>query len=480
MIHRQMLVGGHWVDALGGATFERHNPATGQVVGAVPLGGAKEARHAVDAATDALPGWRSTPARDRARILHRAAELLLQRSDEIAPLITQEEGKPITAARKEVAAAAELLTWYAEEGRRAYGQWIPDPVSDRRLLTIRQPVGVAAAITPWNVPVSMIARKVGPALAAGCTVVVKPAEQTPLSGLAVAEVLHEAGAPAGVVNVITGDAPEIGQALLADERVRKISFTGSTEVGRLLMRGAAAHVKRVSLELGGSAPFLVLDDADLDLVARDLASTKFRNAGQACVSPNRVLVARPFMAELADRLADAVAALRVGNGLDEATDVGPLVEPAGVDKVEAHVKDALAKGARGVVGGRRLTDGPHAAGHFYAPTVLADVTLDMLVTQEETFGPVAALIPVDDLEQAIAQANDTPFGLAAYLYTRDISRAVRVAEALEFGMVGVNDSRIAAVEAPFGGVKSSGIGREGGHEGLDEFLETKLIALGVH
>jgi len=474
-----MLIGGQWVSAEADATFASSNPATGAVLGYAPAAGAAETTRAVDAAHHAFAGWSRRPAAERGRILTAVADLLLERRDLLAELITAEEGKPLRDARNEIAASADLLRWYAEEGRRAYGRWIPDPLGDRRLFTVRRPVGVTAAITPWNVPASMIARKAAPALAAGCTVVVKPAEQTPLTGLAVARVFHDAGVPAGVFNLVTGPPAPIGRALLGDPRVRKLSFTGSTEVGRHLMREAAQQITRVSLELGGNAPFLVFADADLDAAVESLISAKFRNCGQACISANRVLVQRSIAGDLTERLADVAGRLRVGDGFDEATQVGPLVDDAALRRVEQVVDAAVADGARVVAGGRRLSGPEHAAGNFFAPTVLTGVRPGMSVVDEEIFGPVAPVLVFDSEDEAVSAANATPYGLAAYLYTRDLGRALRVAERLDVGLVGINDQRISAAEAPFGGVKLSGIGREGGSEGLDEHLETTVIAVGL-
>ncbi|MGZ4862395.1 MAG: NAD-dependent succinate-semialdehyde dehydrogenase, partial [Halobacteriota archaeon] len=369
--------------------------------------------------------------------------------------------------------------WYAEEGRRSYGEWIPDPLPDRRLLTIRQPLGVVAIILPWNYPAYMIGRTVAPALAAGCTVVIKPSKETPLTGLAVAQAFVDAGVPRGVLNVVTGDAHAIGQAFLRDLRVRKISFTGSVDIGKQLMRGAADHITRLTLELGGHAPFIILSDADLKKAIRGLMSAKFGNAGQVCIAPNRIYVHSNLLETFLKRLSSEVKKLNVGNGLETDTDVGPLISNAAVEKVETHVNDAISKGARLILGGSRLTDGKYASGSFFAPTVLADVTSDMRITREETFGPVAAVMAFEAEDEVIQRANDSPYGLAAYLYTNNISKALRIAEQLEYGMVGVNDTRITAVESPFGGMKLSGIGREGGREGLAAFLETKLIALGI-
>ncbi|MGZ4886000.1 MAG: NAD-dependent succinate-semialdehyde dehydrogenase [Halobacteriota archaeon] len=475
----KMLIDGEWVDATTSQSFAVYNPANGAVVGEAPAGTADDAILAINAADAAFSAWAETPAAKREKILRRTADLFLSREEHIAQLITLEAGKLLSASRKEVKASAEFIYWYAEEGRRSYGEWIPDPLPDRRLLTIRQPVGVVAVITPWNFPAYMIARTAAAALAAGCTVIVKPSKQTALTGLAVARAFADAGVPPGVFNLITGDPNAIGIAFLDDVRVRKISFTGSIEIGKKLMRGAAKSVKRVTLELGGNAPFIVLSDADLEKAIEGLMSAKFGNAGQMCIAPNRVFVHSSLLDTFLERLSYKVAQLRVGSGLDHGTDVGPLINHSAVAKVENHVNDAIEKGARVLVGGHRLIEGPLASGSFYAPTVLADVTSDMRITREETFGPVAPILVFEDEKEVIERANNTPYGLAAYLYTRDLNKAIHFVEKLEFGIIGVNDTRIATVEGPFGGFKQSGIGREGGHDGLASFLETKEIAFRV-
>lgn len=476
---QNMLINGEWVPAASRHSFAVYNPATGAVVGEAPAGSADDAASAINAADDAFDGWAQMPAAKRAAILRRAGDLLRSREEPIAKLITLEAGKVLRASHKEVITAAEFIYWYAEEGRRSYGEWIPDPLPDRRLLTIRQPVGIVAIITPWNFPAYMIARTAAAALAAGCSVVIRPSKQTPLTGLAVAQAFADAGLPPGILNLVTGDPRAIGQVFLDDARVRKIAFTGSIEVGKQLMRGAADNVKRVSLELGGHAPFIVLSDADFEKAIEGLMSAKFGHAGQMCIAPNRIYVHSSLLETFLERLSSRVQQLNVGNGLDPETDVGPLINHAAVEKVDSHVNDAIRKGARLLVGGHRLTDGAHAAGSFYAPTILADVTPHMRITQEETFGPVAPVIAFDAEEEVIERANDSPYGLAAYLFTRDLNKAIRIAERLQCGLVGVNNTRVAAVEGPFGGVKLSGIGREGGHQGLASFLETKQIALGI-
>ena len=474
-----MLINGEWVRAASHHSFAVYNPANGAVVGEVPAGSSDDAILAINAADAAFDGWAKTPAKKRAAILRRAGDLLLSRQEHISQLITLEAGKVLRSSRKEVGSAAEFIYWYAEEGRRTYGEWIPDPLADRRLITIRQPVGIAAIITPWNFPAYMIARTAAAALAAGCTAVVKPSKQTALTGLAVARAFADAGIPPGVLNCVTGDSNTIGKVFLEDIRVRKISFTGSIEVGKKLMSGAANGLKRVTLELGGHAPFIVLSDADSEKAIEGLMSAKFGDAGQRCIAPNRIYVHSSLLKTFLQRLSIRVEKLKVGSGLDHETDVGPLINRFAVDKVESHVNDAINKGARLLVGGYRLTEGVHASGSFFAPTVLSDVTADMRIAQEETFGPVAPVIAFEEEDDMVARANNTPYGLAAYLYTRDMNKAIRIAERLEYGVIGINNTRIAAVEGPFGGFKQSGVGREGGHEGLASFLETKQIAFGV-
>lgn len=475
----QMMYGGAWHAALDGAQFDCINPATGERIGSAPWGGSADAKAAVDAAHAAFPAWSRLTAAERARHLHRLADVLENRREAIARIITLEEGKPLHESLGEMRLTIDSFRWYAEEARRAYGSWIPDPVADRRLLTMRQPVGVCAGIIPWNVPAAMIARKAAPALACGCTMVLKPAEQTPLTALAVADCVCAADLPPGVFNVVTGEPQAIGQALLGDERVRKISFTGSVEVGRLLLRGAAEHIKRVSMELGGNAPVILFEDCDIEHAVAAVAAIKFLNAGQGCICANRIYVHAAIMEGVQERLVQRAGSLKLGNGLQPGVTMGPLIDAAGVRKVEDLVEEAVAGGAVRLSGGRRLLDGACANGNFYLPTVLGAVTDDMRVAREEVFGPVASLLSFTHEEEVIEAANATPYGLAAYVFTRDIGRGLRVSERLECGMVGLNDVRIGAAEAPFGGVKQSGIGREGGREGLEEYLETKLIAIGV-
>lgn len=469
------LIGGQWQAADDGRSFAVTNPATGRALAEVPLMGAAETERAIAAANAAWQSWRTTTAKERAALLRRWFELIVGAAGELAQLMTAECGKPIAESRGEVAYGASFVEWFAEEAKRAYGETIPSPTQDKRLLTIRQPVGVVAAITPWNFPLAMITRKIAPALAAGCTVVVKPAEQTPLTALALGALAEAAGFPAGVVNIVTGDAAAIGGTLTASPVVRKLSFTGSTEIGRLLMAQSAPTIKKLSLELGGNAPFIVFDDASLDAAVDGALAAKYRNTGQTCVCANRFLVQAGIYDAFAQRLAERVAALRVGNGAEEGIEQGPLIEAAALEKVDAHVADALAQGARLLTGGKRHALG----GTFFEPTVLTDVTASMRVAREETFGPVAALFRFTHEEDAIALANATDSGLAAYLYSRDIGRCFRVGEALEYGMVGINTGLISNEVSPFGGVKQSGLGREGSMHGLDEFLEIKYLCLNV-
>ena len=466
-------IDGRWVE--GERTLAVVNPATGRRLGSVPDLGAAEAERAVAAAHRALPDWRARSARERSRLLRRWFDLISDRAEDIARLITAEQGKPLAEARGEAAYAAAFIEWFAEEARRAYGDVIPGHQTDKRLLVLRQPVGVVAAVTPWNFPAAMITRKAGPALAVGCTMVVKPSELTPFTALALAELAHEAGIPPGVFNVVTGQAGPIGEVLTTDPRVRKFTFTGSTGVGKMLAARCMGTVKRVSLELGGNAPFIVFDDADLDRAVQGALASKFRNTGQTCVCANRLLVQAGVYDEFARRLAHAVSAYVAGDGLAGATDQGPLINPAALEKVERHVADARARGGVVLTGGERLPAGPL----FYAPTVITGVTSDMLLSREETFGPVAGLMRFETEAQAIALANDTAAGLAAYVFTRDQSRVWRVGEALEYGMIGLNTGLISTEVAPFGGVKESGLGREGSRYGVDEYLESKLLCVDV-
>ena len=471
LIKDQCLVGGAWV---GTPSLDVLNPATGAVVGRVPDLGAEETRAAIEAAHAAFPAWSGLLAKERGAILRRWYDLQREHAEDLARLMTAEQGKPLAEARAEVDYGSAFTEFYSEEAKRVVGEIIPTPRQSGRVLVLKQPVGVVGAITPWNFPLAMITRKISPALAAGCTVVVKPAPETPLSALALAELAVRAGFPPGVINVVTGDAEKIGGELTSNPQVRMITFTGSTAVGKLLMRQSAGTVKKLSLELGGNAPFIVFDDADLDAAVAGAMASKFRNSGQTCVSANRILVQSGIYDRFARKLAEAVSNLKVGDGMEEGVAQGPLINEAGLLKVEAHVADALEQGAKAVLGGT-----PHAlGGTFFQPTVLTDVSPAMRIAREETFGPVAALFRFADDAEAIAMANDTPFGLAAYFYTRDIARAWRVAEALDYGMIGINEGMISTELAPFGGVKESGQGREGSHHGIEEFLELKYVMMG--
>jgi len=469
------FIDGSWVAADDGAAHAVVNPSTGVEIARVPDLGAAETQRAIAAADAALPAWRTRTAKDRAALLHRWHDLILSNQEDLAVLLTMEQGKPLAEARGEVAYGASFIEWFAEEGKRAYGEVIPAPTTDRRLVVTKQAVGVVAAITPWNFPIAMITRKVAPALAAGCTVVVKPAEATPLSALALAELAVRAGIPAGVLNVVTTSRPAVvGEVLTSSRIVRKLSFTGSTPVGKRLMAQCAGTVKRVSLELGGNAPFIVFDDADIDAAVRGALASKYRNAGQTCVCTNRMLIQDSVYDSFAAKLVQAVAALKVDDGLEPDTQIGPLINQATVAKVDLLVADAVAKGARVALGGTR-----HARGaNFYTPTVLTNVTPAMALAQEEIFGPVAPLFRFKTDDEAVRMANDTVYGLASYFYTRDISRAWRVAEQLEYGMVGINEGIISNEVAPFGGVKESGTGREGSRHGIDEYLELKYLCFG--
>nr|WP_245559243.1 NAD-dependent succinate-semialdehyde dehydrogenase [Chitiniphilus shinanonensis] len=465
------MIDGRWHATA--ARFAVHDPATGEILARVARCGRDETRAAIAAAEAALPNWRATPAKSRAAVLRRWYELLMARRDDIATLLTREQGKPLAESQGEVAYAASFIEWFAEEARRIAGDVLEHPQADRRILVLKQPVGVCAAITPWNFPAAMIARKAGAALAAGCTMVVKPASQTPLTALAMAALAVEAGLPAGVFNVVPGPAGEVGAELAENPAVRKLSFTGSTETGRKLMAQCAPTLKKLSLELGGNAPFIVFDDADVDAAVEGALAAKYRNSGQTCVCANRFYVQAAVHDRFAARLAERAAQLKVGNGLDAGVEQGPLIDADALAKVERHVADALARGARLLTGGERR------GGTWYAPTVLADVPSDALVTREETFGPVSALVKFDTEEQAIALANASEFGLAAYFYGRDLSRVFRVAEALEYGMVGINTGLFSNEVGPFGGMKQSGFGREGSRYGLAEYLELKYLCLGI-
>ena len=461
------------LEADDGAEFAVEDPATGETIAMVPRMGAAETERALRAAEEALPGWRSLLAKERARILRRWGDLMLEHEEQLATLLTREQGKPIAESRVEIAYAASFLEWFGEEAKRVYGDTIPTYLRDRRIVVTKEPIGVTAGITPWNFPAAMPTRKAAPALAAGCTMVLKPAEQTPLTALAVAKLGEEAGLPRGVLGIVTGsaeDAPEIGRVMTSSPIVRKLGFTGSTEVGKLLMAQCAGQVKKVSLELGGNAPFIVFDDADLDEAVAGALLCKFRNSGQTCISANRIYVQAPIYDAFVARLTSAVEGLTVGSGLEPDTKVGPLIERQAIEKVERHVADALERGGELVTGGEAL------GGLFYRPTVVTGVTADAAMSCEETFGPVAGIARFESEDEAIRQANDTPYGLASYFYSRDIGRVWRVSEALEYGIVGINTGVISTEVAPFGGVKESGIGREGSKYGLDEWIELKYLA----
>ncbi len=475
-----MFIDGAWVEAESGDRFEVTNPATGAVIGDVPDGGAVDAEKAVAAADAAFGAWASTTAYERADLLYKAWQLMMDRSEDLAQLMTTEQGKPLKASRNEVRYGADFLRWYAEEAKRVAGEWLPSSRADQRFLVLKQPVGVVAAITPWNYPISMLTRKMGPALAAGCTIALKAAEATPLCAMETVRLFEDAGFPAGTVNLVTANDPApIGEVFCNDPRVAKLTFTGSTAVGRKLAAAAAGNLKRVSVELGGHAPFIVFPDADPVRAAKGAAALKFLNSGQACISPNRLYVhesgAEPFVETMVER----VGRVRAGNGMEDGVGVGPLVNEAAVAKVERQVDDAVAKGAGAPVGGHRLADGEFANGHFFAPTLLTGITEDMTIYREETFGPVAPVIGYSDVDEVLTLANDTNYGLAAYVYTQDLSTAIKAFEGLRFGIVGVNDVNPTAASAPFGGMGDSGLGREGGHEGIAEYLETKLGGFAV-
>ena len=475
LLRTQCLVNGRWLDQADARTCVVGNPATGAQLGTVPDFGAVETEAAIVAAHAALPAWSARTAKERAQLLRRMHELMLQHQEDLARILTAEQGKPLAEARGEIAYSASFLEWFGEEAKRMYGDIIPGHARDKRIMVLRQPIGVVAMITPWNFPSAMLARKIGPALAAGCTVVCKPALQTPFSALAFGVIAERAGIPAGVINIVTGSSSRaIGAAMTSHAHVRKLSFTGSTEVGKQLMTQCAGGMKRVSLELGGNAPFIVFDDADLDAAVNGAIASKYRNTGQTCVCANRLFVQSGVYEAFARKLADAVAKLRIGDGLATETDQGPLIDTNALLKVEEHVADALAKGARVLSGGKRHALG----GTFYEPTLLADVDTRMLIAREETFGPVAPLFRFDTEAEVIGMANDTEFGLAGYFYTRDLARCWRVAEALECGIVGVNTGIISTEVAPFGGIKQSGNGREGSKYGLDDYTELKYVCIG--
>ena len=475
LFRQQAFIDGRWRDASSGETLGVTNPANGQQLGSVPKMGAEETREAIDAAARALPAWRALTARERATILRRWFDLMMEHQDDLARLMTLEQGKPLAEAKGEIGYAASFIEWFAEEGKRIYGDTIPGHQADKRLLVIKHPIGVTAAITPWNFPSAMITRKAGPALAAGCTMVLKPASQTPFSALALAELANRAGIPEGVFNVVTGSASEVGNELTGNPLVRKLSFTGSTEIGRQLMEQCAKDIKKVSLELGGNAPFIVFDDADLDKAVEGALASKFRNAGQTCVCANRLYIQNGVYDRFAEKLQQAVSKLQIGDGLQPNVTIGPLIDEKAIAKVQEHIADALDKGARVATGGKSHELG----GNFFQPTILVDVPSDAKVAKEETFGPLAPLFRFKDEADVIAQANDTEFGLAAYFYARDLGRVFRVGEALEYGIIGINTGLISTEVAPFGGVKSSGLGREGSKYGIEDYLEIKYMCIGI-
>ncbi|WP_267401171.1 NADP-dependent succinate-semialdehyde dehydrogenase [Pseudomonas sp. GM_Psu_2] len=475
LFRQQAYVDGAWIDADSGATVKVDNPATGETLGTIPKLGRAETKRAIDAANRALPAWRALTAKERSAKLRRWYELMIENQDDLGRLMTLEQGKPLAEAKGEIAYAASFIEWFAEEAKRIYGDTIPGHQADKRILVIKQPIGVTAAITPWNFPTAMITRKAGPALAAGCTMVIKPASQTPYSALALVELAERAGIPKGVLSVVTGSAAEIGAELTESPIVRKISFTGSTEIGAKLMEQSAPTIKKLSLELGGNAPFIVFDDADLDKAVEGAIASKYRNAGQTCVCVNRLYIQDGVYDAFAEKFKAAVAKLKVGNGLEEGVTIGPLIDAKAAAKVKEHIDDAVSKGAKVIAGGKAHANG----GSYFEPTILADVPKSAKVSKEETFGPLAPLFRFKDEAEVIELANDTEFGLASYFYARDLSRVFRVAEALEYGMVGINTGLISNEVAPFGGVKASGLGREGSKYGIEEYLEIKYLCLGV-
>ncbi len=474
LLKQQCYLNGHWLDADSKVTIDVTNPATGEVLGTIPKMGAAETALAIEAADSALPAWRAKTAKERSTILRRWFELIMANQNDLAVIMTAEQGKPLAESKGEIAFAASFIEWFAEEAKRVYGDTIPGFAADKRIIVIKEPIGVCAAITPWNFPSAMITRKAGPALAAGCTMVVKPASATPLSALALAELGERAGIPAGVFSVITGSAAAIGGEMSSNPIVRKLTFTGSTEIGKKLMAQCATTVKKVSMELGGNAPFIVFDDADLDAAVEGAIISKYRNTGQTCVCSNRLIVQDAVYDVFVRKLTEAVSKMRVGNGLTEDVQQGPLIDMAAVEKVEEHISDAVGKGARIALGGKR-----HALGRtFFEPTIITDVTPNMLVAREETFGPLAPIFRFSTDAEAVRMANDTEFGLASYFYSRDIGRIWKTAEALEYGMVGINTGLMSTELAPFGGMKESGIGREGSKYGIEEFIEIKYLCMG--
>ena len=474
LFRQQCYIDGAWADADDGGTIDVDNPADNSVIGTVPRMGAGETRRAIEAANDAYPDWRARTGKERAAILRRWYELVIENQEDLAVLMTTEQGKPLAESMGEIVYGASFIEWFAEEAKRIYGDTIPQHQHDKRIVVVKEPVGVVASITPWNFPNAMITRKCAPALAAGCTVVAKPATQTPYSAFALAELAERAGVPKGVLNIVSGISSEIGAEMTSNPIVRKLSFTGSTEIGKLLMERCSGTVKKMSMELGGNAPFIVFDDADIDSAVVGAMQSKYRNAGQTCVCANRIFAQDGIHDRFTDRLAEASAALKVGDGMEEGVGTGPLIDIKAVEKVESHIQDAVAKGARVVVGGGRHSNG----GNFFEPTVLTGVTPEMIVSREETFGPLAPVYRFETDEDVVKKANDTEFGLAAYFYTRDVGRVWRVAEQLEYGIVGINSGIISTEIAPFGGMKESGIGREGSKYGIDEFVEVKYLCMG--
>jgi succinate-semialdehyde dehydrogenase / glutarate-semialdehyde dehydrogenase len=470
-----MYINGEWI----GKELEKLevvNPANGQVVGTVPIGGVDEANQAIDSAHEAFQTWSQTTAYERATYLKRLNDLILKNQEELAQVMTLEMGKPIKESRGEAASSATYIEWYAEEGKRVYGETVPSHIANKRMQVWKKPVGVVAAITPWNFPVAMLTRKMGPALAAGCTIVIKPSGESPLSAVKLVELCEEAGFPKGVINLVTGSSSKIGKAIMENEKVRKVTFTGSTEIGKLLIRQSADQVKRLSMELGGHAPIIILDDANVDAAVKGVLASKFRNAGQTCVCGNRIYVQAGIHDVFLEKFTTAVNQLKVGDGINEDVDIGPLINQSSVDKVADQVADALSKGAMLVTGGRELTE---EGGTFYAPTVISGVDPSMVIMQEETFGPVAPVQKFETIEEAIQLANDTNYGLAAYVFTESVAKGTLLIEQLNFGIVGWNDGTPSAAQVPFGGMKESGLGREGGHEGLDAFLESQYVSIGM-
>lgn len=480
MKHYKMYINGEWTEAHSHKRLEVLNPATGEILGTVPKAGAEEAKAAIHAAHEAFPAWSAMTAGSRSAYLRKAYDLMMEHQDEIATIMTLEQGKPFAEAKGEVAYAASFMEWYAEEAKRVYGEMIPASKENKRIMVLKQPVGVTAAITPWNFPAAMVTRKLAPALAAGCTVILKPASQTPLTAVKIFELLEKAGLPKGVVNLVTGSAGEVGNTLMEDSRVRKITFTGSTEVGKVLIKQSADTVKRVSMELGGHAPFIVFDDADIDQAVEGALGSKLRNCGQVCIASNRFYVQEGIQEAFVEKLKRRLQDYKMGNGMEEGVLIGPIIDRKGFEKVESHIRDAVEKGAKIAAGGQGYHRAAHVdAGYFFEPTILTEVKENMAVMSEETFGPLIPIVTFKTEEEVLRWANDTPYGLAAYLFTQSLSRAFSVSEKLEYGIIGVNDGVPSTAQAPFGGFKESGIGREGGHYGIDAFLETKFISIGL-